>query len=123
MDHQDGDFLQRAAAARARVAQTDPATVDRLIAAGAVAIDVREREEHARGSVPGAVNVSIGNLAAHIAAIVPDKTAPIVCFCNAGNRGSLAAAQLEEMGYTNVRSIAGGLKAYVATRRSEEPNR
>jgi phage shock protein E len=120
MDHQDADFLQRAAAARARVAQTDPRDVDALMRKGAVALDVREAEEHARGSVPGAVNVSINDLAIRIAAIAPDKSAPIVCFCNAGNRGSLAAAHLQDMGYVNVSSIAGGLKAYVASRRDED---
>ena len=114
MDHQDADFLRRAAAARARVAQTDPSQVDELRAAGAIVIDVREPEEHARGSVPGAVNVSIGRLAEQIAAVAPDKSTPIVCFCNAGNRGSLAAAQLKDLGYVNASSIAGGLKGYLA---------
>jgi phage shock protein E len=123
MNHQDDDFLNRAAAARARVMQTDPEQVDELIASGAIAIDVREPAEHARGSVSGALNVSIDTLAERIAAVVPDKSTPIVCFCNAGNRGSLAAAQLQDMGYTHVSSVAGGLKAYVAAKQAEEKPR
>jgi rhodanese-related sulfurtransferase len=53
-------------------------------------------------------------LAAKITSAVPDKDAPIVCYCNGGNRGSLAAAQLQDLGYTNVSSIAGGLKGYAS---------
>jgi len=119
MDHHDEDFLRRAAAAKARVSQVDPGEVDALLAAGAVAIDVREADEHARGTVPGATNISIGSLAERIAAEVPDLDAPIVCFCSGGNRGALAAAALEDLGYTNVKSIAGGLLAYKARKEGE----
>ena len=114
MDLHDEEFLRKAAEAKARVPQIDPAQVDKNVATGAVVIDVREPDEHAKANVPGAVNISMGTLADQIAAMVPDKDAPIVCYCNGGNRGSLAAAQLQDLGYTNVSSIAGGLQGYAS---------
>jgi rhodanese-related sulfurtransferase len=114
MDHHDEEFLRKAAEAKARVPQVEPSQIDQRMATGSVVIDVREAEEHAKSAVPGAVNVSLGTLAEKVASVVPNKGAPVICYCNGGNRGSLAAAQLQELGYTNVSSIAGGLNAYVS---------
>ena len=99
---------------QARVPQIEPGQVDSQLASGAAVIDVREPDEYAKGTVPGARNVAIGSVAGQIPALVPDKSAPIICFCNGGLRGSVAAAELLDLGYTNVKSIAGGLRAYVA---------
>ncbi|HBH37392.1 MAG TPA: sulfurtransferase [Curvibacter sp.] len=112
MDHHDEEFLRQAALAKARVTQIEPAQVDAQAAAGALVIDVRELAERAQGTVPGSHHVALDTLAQNIQAVVPDKAAPIICFCNGGNRGALAAAQLLDLGYTNVQSIAGGLRAY-----------
>jgi rhodanese-related sulfurtransferase len=38
----------------------------------------------------------------------------IICHCGGGGRSALAAKNLQKMGYKNVRSIAGGLKAWKA---------
>jgi rhodanese-related sulfurtransferase len=114
MDHQDEEFLRKAAAAKERVMQVEPAEVDSLIASGVAVIDVREPSEREKGTVPGSHGMAIGSLAQAIGTFAPDKSAPIVCFCNGGNRGSMAAADLLDLGYTNVKSIAGGLRAYVS---------
>lgn len=107
----DEAFLQRAAAAKERVPQLQVEDLAEHVAAAAHFIDVREPEELASGSLPGAVNIPLGSLAQRISAAVPDRSAPIVCFCAGGNRGSLAAAELLDLGYTDVSSIAGGLRA------------
>jgi rhodanese-related sulfurtransferase/GNAT superfamily N-acetyltransferase len=123
MDHDDPDFLRRAAEAKARVRQLPPIELATATDSGAQLLDVRSAEEHAAGSLPGALNLPIEALAADIAARVPDRRAPIVCFCNGGNRGSLAAAALLELGYTNVMSIEGGLRGWRAARAaSGKPN-
>jgi len=110
----DEEFLKRAAAARERVPQLPAEAVAEHAAGAAHFIDVREPEELASGSLPGAVNIPLGSLAQRISAAVPDRSAPIVCFCAGGNRGSLAAAELLDLGYTDVSSIAGGLRAVEA---------
>lgn len=114
MSHHDEDFLRQAAAAKARVAHVDPAQVDAQMSSGAVVIDVREPAECAKGTVPGSHNIALGSLANTIRSVVPDTSTPVICFCNGGNRGALAAAQLQDLGYTHVSSLAGGLVAYAA---------
>jgi phage shock protein E len=106
----DQDFLNRAAAAKARVPQLPPEALTEQLGSARL-IDVREPEEVAAGSLPDAVNIPLDALAQRISTAVPDRSTPIVCFCAGGNRGSLAAAELLDLGYTHVSSIAGGLRA------------
>jgi molybdopterin/thiamine biosynthesis adenylyltransferase/rhodanese-related sulfurtransferase len=74
----------------------------------AVWVDVRETEEWQEGHLPGAVHVPRGNLESRIENVAPDKTRPVVLYCAAANRSAFAAKTLEELGYTNVHSLAGG---------------
>lgn len=107
-------FQAMADAARAQVAEVPPEAVDQMAANGAVILDIRDSEEHAKGHIPGSINLSRGKLEMLIESKVPDVETPIVCYCNAYNRGSLSAAALQSMGYRNVSVIAGGLNAYKA---------
>lgn len=75
-------------------------------------IDVREKEEFDSGHIDGAAHVGRGVLELKIDDVVPDKNTPIVCYCAGGNRGALAAETLQKLGYTQVFSIAGGLRAF-----------
>ncbi len=73
-------------------------------------IDVRESEEVAAGRIPGAVHVPRGYLESRIEGAVPDKDAQVVVYCASGNRSAYAARTLaEDLGYTNVESLAGGI--------------
>lgn len=70
-------------------------------------VDVRESEEYAEGSLPGALHVPRGFLEPRI-----EKTArhdePVILYCAGGTRSALAAKTLLDMGYQDVRSLAGG---------------
>ncbi|ABB58683.1 rhodanese-like domain-containing protein [Synechococcus elongatus] len=110
-DHTE-EFLQLAAEAKTRIQQVSPEAALQLTQEGAVLLDVRESEEFAQGHLEGATNLSRGALAEQIEGTVPDKSTPIVCYCAGGNRGALAADTLQNLGYTNVVSIEGGLKAF-----------
>lgn len=107
-------FQALADAARARVAEVAPQEVDTLVAQGAIALDIRDKEEHDADHIAGSLHVSRGKLEMNIEAAIPDLTTPILCYCNAFNRGALSADTLRAMGYTNAKFIAGGLKAYRA---------
>lgn len=107
-------FQQLADAARARVAEVTPDEVDALMAAGAIALDIRDKEEHDADHIAGSLHVSRGKLEMNIEGVVPDLDATILCYCNAYNRGALSADTLRAMGYGNAKFIAGGLKAYRA---------
>lgn len=117
----DEDFLKRSAAAKERVPQLPPESLAERLSAATRLIDVREPEEVAEGSLPDAINIPLDSLAQRIVAAVPDRSTPIVCFCAGGNRGSLAAAELLDLGYSDVRSITGGLRALDPLQASSNP--
>jgi len=75
-------------------------------------IDVREADEHAQGTIPGAVHIPRGFLELRIERAVPDRERPVVLYCQGGTRSLLAGRSLAELGYTQVRSLAGGFTAW-----------
>jgi sulfur-carrier protein adenylyltransferase/sulfurtransferase len=79
-----------------------------------VLIDVREKDETDAGVLPGARLVPRGFLELRIEEAVPDHGADVVLYCAGGTRSLLAARSLREMGYSRVRSLAGGFGAWKA---------
>jgi rhodanese-related sulfurtransferase len=80
----------------------------------AIVVDVREKDEWDEGHIAGAIHLSRGTIELDIEENVPDPNAMIICHCGGGGRSALAAETLQKMGYKNVRSMAGGLKAWKA---------
>jgi rhodanese-related sulfurtransferase len=80
----------------------------------AVIIDVRDKDEWDEEHIPNAIHLSRGTVELDIEEKVPDPNAVIICHCGGGGRSALAAESLQKMGYKNVRSMAGGLKAWKA---------
>jgi rhodanese-related sulfurtransferase len=107
-------FQQLADTAMAQVLGVSPDQVDTFLAQGAVALDIRDKEEHEAGHLAGAVHVSRGKLEMNIEGVITDFNTVVLCYCNANNRGALSANTLRQMGYVNAKYIAGGLKAYKA---------
>lgn len=79
-----------------------------VVDAGAVLIDVREEEEVAMGTLPGAVNIPLGQLLFHLADFDPEV--PIALLCRSGNRSGQAAARLADLGFIAI-NLAGGMLA------------
>lgn len=100
--------------ANTKVDNVSPEQVDKLAANGAVVLDIRDKEEHDAGHIPGSLNLSRGKLEMLVEKLIPDLNTEILCYCNANNRGTLSAASLKDMGYVNAKFIAGGLNAYKA---------
>jgi rhodanese-related sulfurtransferase len=75
-------------------------------------IDVREDHEFAKDHAKGAIHMGRGILERDIESKVPSKGAEIVLYCGGGFRSALAAESLGRMGYTNVASMAGGIRAW-----------
>lgn len=105
-------FQEMADDARSKVDEVHPSDVDGYIASGAIALDIRDLEEHESGHIDGSVHISRGKLEMNIENTIPDLETTILCYCNAYNRGALSAASLRSMGYQNAKFIAGGLNAY-----------
>lgn len=100
--------------AMAQVQGVAPKEVDDLLAMGAIALDIRDKDEHDAGHIDGSVHISRGKLEMNVEEQLTDLDAVILCYCNAYNRGALSAATLKEMGYKNAKYIAGGWKTYIA---------
>ncbi|NVB81445.1 MAG: molybdopterin-synthase adenylyltransferase MoeB [Kofleriaceae bacterium] len=96
---------------RSKTPETDVAGLEGQLGKVAL-IDCREADEHAQGAIPGAVWIPRGFLEARIEKNVADRDAPIVVYCASGNRSLFAQRTLAELGYTNVRSLAGGFTAW-----------
>ena len=79
---------------------------------GAVLIDVREESDWREGHAEGARHLSRGEIELEIEEQIPDVTKPIICYCGGGSRSALVAESLQKMGYENVRSLAGGFRAW-----------
>lgn len=77
-----------------------------------VFVDVREDDEWKAGRAKGAVHIGKGVIERDIEAKVPDKSTELVLYCGGGFRSALAADMLLKMGYTNVSSMDGGMRAW-----------
>ena len=80
----------------------------------AIVIDVCEPDEFARGHVIGAKNLPLGQLEDKLALLVKNKSSQVVMVCQVGARSARAAATARKLGFENVQSLAGGLKAWQA---------
>ena len=81
----------------------------------AVIVDVREKDEWDEEHIPDAVHMSRGTIELDIEEKIPDLNQTIITHCGGGGRSALAAESLQKIGYKNVRSMAGGFKAWKAT--------
>ena len=113
MKHSEG-FLKIVNDAKTRIKEVTVAdTRDRLAAnSGVRLIDVREDDEWRAGHAAGAEHLGKGIIERDIETKIPDKSAELILYCGGGYRSALAADVLQDMGYTNVWSMAGGWKAW-----------
>jgi len=94
---------------RAEIAEIDAAPARELVEGReALVVDVREQDEWDEGHIPGAIHIPRGNLESRIERAAPETTKPVLLYCSVGNRSAFAAKTLEEMGYEDVVSLAGG---------------
>ncbi len=92
---------------------------------GCILIDVREPAEFDTGHIADAVNIPRGVLEFQVDAhpavanvsnpALSHKDQPIVVVCRTGGRSALAVLNLQRMGFSDVRSIAGGITDWTAT--------
>ena len=79
---------------------------------GVIYYDCREPNEYALGHIPGAVFLPRGNLETKVEAVLP-RNKTILVYCASGNRSALAADTMQQMGYTDVASMADGFRGWV----------
>jgi rhodanese-related sulfurtransferase len=112
---QPNRFQKLVAEAKKNVREISPHDAMHEAGCGAaILIDVRAEEDWKAGHARGAEHLERGEVEVEIEELVPDLDQRIICYCGGGSRSALVAESLQKMGYRNVRSIAGGFRAWQA---------
>jgi rhodanese-related sulfurtransferase len=78
---------------------------------GAQLVDVRERDEWRAGHIPGSSHIPMGDVSARFGEL--DRSRPVITVCRSGRRSLYSAADLLRAGFADVRSLSGGILAWV----------
>jgi rhodanese-related sulfurtransferase len=107
-------FLKLVDAARTRVKECTVAQAKTRLDRGEVLhfLDVREDHEFAKDHAKGARHLGKGVIERDVETRIPNKEEAILLYCGGGYRSVLAADALQQMGYTNVVSMDGGIKGW-----------
>jgi molybdopterin/thiamine biosynthesis adenylyltransferase/rhodanese-related sulfurtransferase len=102
-------FRELLADAKSKITEIDTQTAaTKIEASQVVVLDVREPDEYEQGALPNVVHIARGHLEAQIETKIVDKSVEVIVYCAGGVRSAFAAKTLQELGYTNVLSMAGG---------------
>ena len=102
-------FRELLADAKSKIQEVDTQTAATKIETGQVVVlDVREPDEYEQGALPNVVHIARGHLEAQVETKIVDKSVEVIVYCAGGVRSAFAAKTLQELGYTNVLSMAGG---------------
>ena len=101
-------------AAKLRIQEVALDDAEQAIREADILLDVRESDEYAAGHLPGAIHASRGVLEFKLSSTpeLGSRDLRIVLYCKTGGRAALAACALHDMGYLQVKSIAGGFDAW-----------
>ena len=107
-------FLKLVDEAKTRVREVSVAETRARMAKNPSAklVDVREDLEWQAGHAAGAVHLGKGIIERDIEGQIPNKDTEIILYCGGGFRSAIAGDALQQMGYTNVTSMAGGWRAW-----------
>lgn len=130
-------FMQMVAEAMAEVPGVSPVEAQRRMKedANMLVVDVRDAADTRQtGSIPGALNISLGMLPVRADLELPEasrnpslkeRSRPIIVTCALGPNGARGTKVLKDMGFTNVSYLEGGMKAWVdaglPTHKAREP--
>ncbi|MFM7951033.1 MAG: molybdopterin-synthase adenylyltransferase MoeB [Acidimicrobiaceae bacterium] len=102
-------FRELLAAAKSKIKEVDTETASEKIASNQVVVlDVREPDEFEQGALKNVIHIPRGHLEAQVESKIVDKNSPVIVYCAGGVRSAFAAKTLQELGYSNVLSMAGG---------------
>ena len=107
-------FLRLVDDAKTRVREVTVAETLARVAANPASylVDTREDNEWQAGHCRGAIHLGKGIIERDVESAIPDKNAEVILYCGGGFRSALAGDVLQQMGYTNVTSMAGGWRVW-----------
>ncbi len=103
---------RRLAELRRTIPEVTPEEAIAIQKSGGALIDVRDTDEIAQGSPEGAHRLGRSYLELRVEEAVPDMSQSLVVMCAGGVRSLFAADALRQMGYTDIKSIAGGFSRW-----------
>jgi rhodanese-related sulfurtransferase len=72
-------------------------------------IDVRQPEEHAEFNIGGTL-IPLGNIMSMQTEEIDSlKEEEVICYCRSGQRSMQASMILQNMGFTNIKNLTGGM--------------
>ncbi|MBL1457387.1 MAG: rhodanese-like domain-containing protein [Methylophaga sp.] len=80
----------------------------------AILIDVREAHELANGMLENAKHMPMNSIPVHVEELESVKESPIVLICRSGQRSAQVGQYLEQLGFTDVINLEGGMNAWAA---------
>jgi rhodanese-related sulfurtransferase len=115
MNHHSSRFLNLVTETKKRIIEITPKALKVKIEQDKdlLLIDVREDQEWLSGHIPKAIHLSKGIIERDIEKIITDSSTPITVYCSGGFRCALVADSLQNMGYTQVTSLATGSQGWV----------
>ncbi|WNO08485.1 rhodanese-like domain-containing protein [Teredinibacter sp. KSP-S5-2] len=116
--------MQLVQEAKQCIDEVEAETLKQKLGDAPIIIDVREPAEYNAGHIFGAINIPRGLLEFEVEGhpaveqkIAPSlqlKEAEIYLYCRTGGRSALAAKSLQDMGFQQLKSLAGGYLAWEA---------
>jgi molybdopterin/thiamine biosynthesis adenylyltransferase/rhodanese-related sulfurtransferase len=100
-------FRELLAQTKHEIREVDPAEAESRLGSSTF-LDVRELDEYEQGAIPGSLFIPRGHLESQVENKIVNHDAPVVIYCAGGTRSAFAAKTLQELGYTDVVSMAGG---------------
>ena len=89
-----------------------PVAADRIARGEALLVDVRGPHEREQKSVAGSIHMPLNHLAERASELPTDR--PVLVHCAGGYRSSIAASLLQQLGFTRIGEVAGGIAAWEA---------
>lgn len=113
MKHSEA-FVKLVDDAKTRISEISPdeVIVKQKENAPFVLVDVREDREWNEGHASGAIHIGRGVIERDIEKMIPNKDELVILYCGGGFRSAMAADNIQKMGYTNVLSMAGGMRLW-----------
>ena len=72
-----------------------------------IILDTRTQAEYDEKHIPGAIVISHDEIKEKAESVLQDKDQLILVYCRSGRRSKLAAEDLVELGYTNIKEFGG----------------
>ncbi|MEM7286143.1 MAG: rhodanese-like domain-containing protein [Actinomycetota bacterium] len=111
-DARAGDVIEAAPGIRV-VTAAEGAAIRTSPPDGLVVLDVRTPEEFRDGHLEGATMIDFYEADFEAQLALLDKDAPYLLYCRSGNRSGQTRAIMEELGFTDVADVGGGILAWV----------